>query len=104
MQTPLWLMLENGRNDFEFIFPEMMKLFFHDDASNLPFAVFGGAGPTGSLSVFTAVLFFFLGDSLYGASMLVALGSFFGKVAIARAVGADLGPAQRRLAPRQCNG
>jgi hypothetical protein len=85
------------RNDFEFIFPEMVKVFFHDTEANLPFAVFGGVGPTGSLSVITAVLFFFLSDSLIGSSMVVALVAFFGKVAIARAVGEDLSPQNRRL-------
>lgn len=86
------------RNDFEFIFPEAVKLFLHDPDVQLPFAVFGGAGPTGSLSVVTAFLFFFLGDSLIGSSMVVALAAFFGKVAIARAIGQDLSPPNRRLA------
>ncbi len=85
------------RSDFEFIVPEVVKLFFHDAESNLPFAVFGGAGPTASLSVIAAVLFYFLGDSLIAASMFVALGAFFGKVAIASALGADLSPGHRKL-------
>lgn len=85
------------RNDFEFIFPEMVKFFFHDTEANLPFVVFGGVGPTGSLSVIAAMLFFFLGDSLIGSSMVVALVAFFGKVAIARAIGEDLSPQNRRL-------
>jgi hypothetical protein len=85
------------RNDFDFIFPEMVRLFFHDPEANLPFAVFGGAGPTGSLSAITAILFYLLGDSLIGSSMAVALAAFFGKVAIAHAIGEDLDPEKRRL-------
>lgn len=74
------------RTDFEFIFPEAVRFFFHDAETNIPFLIFGGAGPTGSLTVITAFLFYALGDSLYAASLVVALAAFFGKVALAVAL------------------
>lgn len=74
------------RADFEFIFPEALRFFFHDLEANLPFAVFGGAGPTGSLTILVSFLFYVLGDSLYAASMVIALAAFFGKVALTLAM------------------
>lgn len=74
------------RTDFEFIFPEAVRFFFHETDTNIPFLVFGGAGPTGSLTVIAAFLFYVLGDSLYAASMVVALAAFFGKVALTLAM------------------
>lgn len=74
------------RTDFEFIFPEAVRFFFHDAETNIPFLIFGGAGPTGSLTVIAAFLFYALGDSLYAASLVVALAAFFGKVALAVAL------------------
>lgn len=84
------------RSDFEFIFPEAVRLFFHDTDANLPFAVFGGAGPTGSLTVISAILFYLLGDSLYAASMVFALAAFFGKVALFEAAGLNQSASVRR--------
>ncbi len=74
------------RTDFAAIAPEAVKLFFHRDDAYLPFAVFGGSSATGSLSVVAAFLFFALQDSLYAASLVVALSAFFGKVAIFHAL------------------
>lgn len=70
------------RGDFELVAPEVVRLFFHDESTNLPFSVFGGVGPTGSMTVLASLLFLVFADSLYAASMAVALAAFFGKVAI----------------------
>ncbi len=84
------------RKDFQFIFPEAFKIFVHDDTANLPFAVFGGAGSTGSLTVLSSLLFLVLGDSLYGAAMATALFAFFGKLAIFLAISPGFARAHRQ--------
>lgn len=60
--------------------PELALAFFHQDYL-LPFEVFG-AGSTLSQTVVVSYLLFYLGDSLYAASMAVALFSFFGKLSV----------------------
>lgn len=84
------------RLDFEQIFPETIKLFFHDDDAQLPFLVFGGWGPTASLTVIAAYLFYLLADSLLAASMCVALGAYFGKLALFAAIGKGQSAETRR--------
>lgn len=92
--------LANGlRVDFEFFFPELMKVFFHAEETNLPFLIFGGSGPTASMTAVSAVLFYATGDSLFASSMVVGLLAYFGKVAIFTAIseGASIDGRRRML-------
>lgn len=68
------------RYDFFHFAPKLVEVFFHKP-STFPFETFG-YGATGSQTMVVSTLLFLLGDSLYATCMAVALGAYFGKVAL----------------------
>lgn len=72
------------RYDFASVFPETWALFTHGEY-RLPIEPFGG-GSTGTMQAVAVWLFFLLGNSLFAASVLIAIGSYLSKVMIYRSL------------------
>ncbi len=72
------------RYDFGEVFPELWELFVHGDY-RLPLEPVG-LGSTGTMQVVAVALFYFLGDSLYAAAILISIFSYLAKVMIYRAL------------------
>lgn len=82
------------RADFGLFFGDTVDVFFHRD-SRLPFDILGG-GSTGTMSMVAVWLMFLLGNSLYAASLTVAIASYLAKVLIYRALRPQVPVAFRR--------
>jgi hypothetical protein len=87
---------EAMRSDFASIFPETVKVFFHSNDAHLPYPIIG-FGSTGTMSMVAVWLLFLFGDSLYAASLAIAVPSFFSKVLIYHALREDFAPGHRRM-------
>jgi hypothetical protein len=75
--------------------PEVLSMLFHGRPM-LPIYVFGRGGPTGTMMAIAGFSLFGLGDSLYGVCAAIAVLSFYGKLALYRALVADVGEGLRR--------
>lgn len=62
--------------------PLTLRLLLHDREVVFPFFVLGLGTSTGSMVAITGFISIFNGGSIYGTTMLVALWSFFGKIAL----------------------
>ncbi len=82
------------RADFSLFFGDTVDVFFHRD-SRLPFFILGG-GSTGTMSMVAVWLMFLFGNSIYAASLTVAVASYLAKVLIYRALRAQVPAAFRR--------
>lgn len=83
------------RNDFSVFFEDTVAIFFHGE-SRLPFLVLGG-GSTGTMSMIAVWLMFLFGNSVYAASLAVAVGSYWAKLLVFRALRPEV-PAEHRRA------
>ncbi|MFO0594796.1 MAG: hypothetical protein U0228_05815 [Myxococcaceae bacterium] len=72
------------RYDFGSVFPEVWSLFLHRDYM-LPLEPFG-TGSTGTMQAVAVALFYVLGNSLFAATTVIAVGSYLSKVMIYRAL------------------
>jgi hypothetical protein len=75
--------------------PEVLGLLFHGRPM-LPIYVFGHGGPTGTMMAIAGFSLYAMGGSLYGVCALIAVVSFYGKLALYRALVADMGAEARR--------
>lgn len=79
------------RYDFGQVFPEIWALFVHGDY-RLPLEPVG-LGSTGTMQAVAVWLFFFLGNSLYAATLFISVCSYLAKVLIYRALRSDFADA-----------
>ncbi len=74
--------------DFGLFAPEVVNVVFQRPAL-LPVPVIGVGTPTGTMAGIAAFLVYVVGTSLYGVAATIAVGAFFGKLALHRALAAD---------------
>ncbi len=83
------------RGNFDFIFPETVKVLFQSPDARLPFETMGG-GSTGTMMMIATYLLFLLNNSFYGVTLLIAIGSYGAKAFIYRALGPEFAPEHRK--------
>jgi hypothetical protein len=76
------------------VIPEVTALLLHK-RPHLPMMIIGSGSGTGTMSALTAWTFYLLGPSKYAASVVFAILSLCGKIAMYRVFRANVGPAFR---------
>ena len=89
------------RRDFSTFAPLMIRVFFHQEVP-LPFEFYYGGPATAAHMSLGAYMMYFLGDSLFAASLVSSIAAFFGKLALFHAFKAGLAPARHRLVLAAC--
>lgn len=86
--------------DFTEVFPELVALFTHGDY-RLPIEPFG-LGSTGTMQAIAVFLFFILGNSIFAATLTIAVLSYVSKVLVYRALRGDFAAAQHEKVLLAC--
>jgi hypothetical protein len=73
------------RLDFWNVAPDVLRVTFHQDVP-LPVPIHGVGSASGTMYCLSAFVFLVVGDSLYGACMVMGIASYFARVLIYRAL------------------